>query len=153
SVQYLIDNSQTVMGHSQKIFPRNNRGLAISPDGRFLYAGYNHSLGNEAGLHRGGLGEGVFGKSGEVRKIDLTVADYEDATVGLLPGPLGKAIAVDDGGRVYLADNDSVYIVDADLKHHQFRVETDDCEGVAVTREGSALVMYTTERRAKILKR
>src|SRR6266853_5156778 len=44
SVQYLIDNSRTVFGRPQKVSPRHNRGLAISPDGKYLYAGYHHSF-------------------------------------------------------------------------------------------------------------
>jgi hypothetical protein len=61
SVQYLIDQSQTILGSPQAAAPRDNRGLAISPDGQYLYAGYNNGP--------------------EVRKIDLTQADYTTATV------------------------------------------------------------------------
>src|SRR5438067_787175 len=60
SVQYLIDNSQPIFERSQKVFPRHCRGLALTPDGHFLYVGYNHS----------------FNSSGEVRKIDVRIADY-----------------------------------------------------------------------------
>ena len=57
-VQVLIDESETVFSDPQIIRPRDNRGLAISPDGLYLYAGYNNSLYT----------------SGEVRRIDLTVS-------------------------------------------------------------------------------
>src|SRR5438128_1460071 len=70
SVQYLIDNSQpadaadALLGGDQLLNPRSNRGLAISPDGKFLYAGYNNA-------------SPFF----EVRKIDLSQPDYTLATV------------------------------------------------------------------------
>src|ERR1700744_5256642 len=80
SVQYLIDNSRTVFGHSQKASPRHNRGLAISPDGKYLYTGYNHSYNN----------------NGEVRRIALDSNDFDRASDIVLPGPMGKAIATDD---------------------------------------------------------
>jgi len=36
SVQYMIDESQSDFGASQATYPRDNRGLAISPDGQYL---------------------------------------------------------------------------------------------------------------------
>ncbi|NQT53372.1 hypothetical protein HQ576_15040, partial [bacterium] len=36
-VQYLIDQSQTVLGHDQVITPRANRGLALNADATLLY--------------------------------------------------------------------------------------------------------------------
>src|SRR5688500_6145836 len=80
SVQYLIDNSRAVFGRPQKVSPRHNRGLAISPDGKYLYAGYHHS----------------FNNSGEVRRIRIDVADFERATEAILPGYTAKALATDD---------------------------------------------------------
>ncbi|MDZ7363196.1 MAG: hypothetical protein ONB46_21130 [candidate division KSB1 bacterium] len=71
--------------------PRNNRGLALSPDECFLYLSYilNKYL---------------------ARKIDLSVADPADnhnAVVAQLILPSGsqpaRDIAIDDRGRVYLA--------------------------------------------------
>ncbi|HSI14232.1 MAG TPA: hypothetical protein VK961_19440 [Chthoniobacter sp.] len=129
SVQYLIDNSRTIFGRPQKTSPRHNRGLAISPDGKYLYAGYHHSFG-----------------SGEVRRIRIDVADYDRATEALLPGVLGKAIATDDKGRVYISDNACIYVYDALLEHKMLRIPTDDCEGLTTAREGGQLVLYTTER-------
>ena len=126
SVQYLIDQSQTVLGNSQFTAPRDNRGLAISPDGRYLYAGYNNGP--------------------EVRKIDLTQADYTDATVARTTVSRGKSIAVDDQGRVYLAEGGSIKILDADLNAVQYTISVTKCEGVTVNREEGTLALYATER-------
>ena len=137
SVQYLIDNSRTVFGRPQKVSPRHNRGLAISPDGKYLYAGYHHS----------------FNNSGEVRRIRIDVADYDRATEALLPGILGKAITTDDKGRVYICDNACIYIYDALLERKMVRIPTTVCEGVATAREGGQLVLYGTDREDGTLSR
>src|ERR1700709_139959 len=79
SVQYIIDNSRTIFGRPQKVSPRHNRGLALSPDFKYLYAGYHHS----------------FNGAGEIRRIRVDVADYDRATEALLPGVLAKSIATD----------------------------------------------------------
>jgi len=146
SVQYLIDNSQSVFGRSQMVCPRQNRGLALSPDGRFLYAGYNRST-THPYSHK------IYDDVGEVRKIDLSIPDYENATLRQLVGPRGKAIAVDDEGRVYLADDQTIDIYDAQLARNQFSIATNDCEGVAVAREGGKLVVYGSERHSGVLNR
>jgi len=150
SVQYLIDNSQSVFGRSQEVYPRTNRGLAISPDGNFLYAGYVHSFNNGAGLSSK---NSRMTNSGEVRKIDLRVPDYEDATKAVLPDHRAKAIAVDDQNRVYLADGKSIDIYDADLEKELLSIPADDCEGVATVREGGDTVLYATERLKPVLHR
>ena len=130
SVQYMIDQSQTVLGNSQFTAPRDNRGLALSPDGRYLYAGYNNGP--------------------EVRKIDLTQADYTAATIARTTASRGKAIAVDDQGRVYLAEGGSIKVLDADLSAVQYTISgaglVTKCEGIAVQREGGILALYATER-------
>jgi DNA-binding beta-propeller fold protein YncE len=143
SVQYLIDNSQPVFGRSQEVYPRGNRGLAISPDGNFLYAGFVQSFNNGRDLSSK---NSRLTNSGEVRKIDLRIADYEDATKEVLPYHRAKAIAVDDQGRVYLADGESVDVYDADLRNQLLTIPMDQCDGVAVTREGGDTVLYATER-------
>ncbi len=136
SVQYLVDNSQSVFGKSQKVWPRNNRGLAISPDGQFLYAGYNHGS------------NGV----GEVRKIAIGISDDPTkATVAVLHGPLGKAIACDDKGRVYIANGKNVLVYDSNLSQIlatiQFPANVGlSFEGVAVAREGNDLALYASNR-------
>lgn len=136
SVQYIIDNSQPVQGLSQKKFPRHNRGLALSPDGRYLYAGYIHSWNGE----------------GEVRKIAVDRQDwverqdFEAETYNVLPGPNGKAVATDDKGRVYMSDRRGVLIYDADLRQEIDHVLAGTCNGIALTREGGKLVMFTSER-------
>lgn len=137
SVQYLIDNSQKVFGRPQTVWPRHNRGLAISADGQFLYAAYHQSLNG----------------TGEVRKIRLSEPDYVNATVRLLPGHQAKAIAVDDEGRVYIAGRSELCVYDANLSRCELRFDTNEAEGVAVTRENGKLVLYATERDAKALDR
>lgn len=137
SVQYLIDQSQSIFGKSMKAYPRNNRGLALSPDGKYLYAGYMH---------------GADGR-GEVRRLAIDVADYERAVSAVLSGPLAKAISVDDKGRVYLTGQNDVVIYDADLERKLFRINAGECDGVCVVREGGVLVLYTTERNDCILQR
>jgi hypothetical protein len=138
TVQYLVDNSQSVFGQSQKVWPRRNRGLALSADGKYLYAGYHH---------------GASG-GGEVRKIALSITDdFGRATVRTLAGPLGKAIACDDRGRVYIANEGEVLIYDGSLEVMQHSVPLGNCEGVAVTRENRELVLYATDRELGLLQR
>ena len=137
SVQYIIDNSRTLFGRPQKVSPRHNRGLAISPDGKYLYAGYHHS----------------FNNTGEVRRIRIDVADYDRATEALLPGVMGKAITCDDKGRVYINDNACVVVYDALLERRQVRIPTTVCEGLATAREGGQLVLYGTDREDATLSR
>ena len=144
SVQYIIDNSQPVFGRSQEVYPRGNRALAISPDGNFLYAGYNQSFNNGATLS---AKNSRMTNSGEVRKIDLRIADYEDATKAVLQYHRAKAISVDDQGRVYLAEDAVIEVFDADLEKLLLTIPVDLCEGVATTREAGATVLYTTERK------
>jgi len=130
SVQYLIDNSRTIFGKPQKVSPRHNRGLALSPDGKYLYAGYNHS----------------FNNSGEVRRIAVDSNDYDRATVSVLPGPMGKAIATDDKGRVYISDESAILVYDSQLRNRSMEINTGNCEGIAVAREGRDLVLYASDR-------
>jgi sugar lactone lactonase YvrE len=143
SVQYLIDNSQSVFGRSQAVYPRTNRALALSPDGNFLYAGYVQSFNNGGPLRPR---DSRMTNSGEVRKIDLRVADYEDATKAVLTYHRAKAIAVDDQGRVYLAEGEMIEVYDADLRQALLTIPMDQCDGVAVKREGGDTVLYATER-------
>ena len=131
SVQYMTDRSQTVLADPQLTEPRDNRGLAIDPSARYLYAGYNNSA-----------------EGGQVRKIDLEEPDYTTAVVANVTGRRGKAISVDDQGRVYLAEGagGGVYIYDADLATQQYYLPATACEGVAVTRQNGKLVLYATDR-------
>jgi len=134
----LIDNSQPIFGQSQKISPRRNRGLALSPDGKYLYAGYHH----------GGNG------GGETRKIALNISDdYSRATVRVLNGPMSKALACDDRGRVYISNESEIMIYDSDLNILQQRIPVSVCEGVATAREGKDLVLYASDRELGQLQR
>jgi len=133
SVPYMIDVSQSDFGAPQSPEPRNNRGLAISPDGRYLYAGYNDEY---------------------VRRIDTTVADYIDAADAQLTGVRGKGIAVDDAGRVYLAEGTQIKVYNADLSSNLFDLTgLTKSEGVAVTRESGQLVLYNADRTDDNLKK
>lgn len=126
SVQYMIDQSQSDFGQPQSPDPRNNRGLALGPNGRYLYAGYNEEY---------------------VRRIDLTVSDYIDAADAQVTGVRGKSIAVDDTGRVYLAEGSSIKVYNADLSTNLFNLAgLNKSEGVAVTRESGQLVLYKSDR-------
>jgi len=133
TVQYMIDNSQMSQptgGYLQTTEPRDNRGLALSPDGNFLYAGYNSRNGG-----------------GEVRRIDMTKTSYTDATVAVLPGHRGKAIATDDLGRVYLGDGNQVAIYDANLTTLLATVPGfTAAEGISVDRRNGQLSLYVTDR-------
>ncbi|MFA5291597.1 MAG: PEP-CTERM sorting domain-containing protein [Phycisphaerae bacterium] len=134
SVQYMIDTSQSDFGQIQSPSPRDNRGLAISPDGRYLYAGYNNGP--------------------AVRRIDLTVGDYIDAADIQLTGVRGKSIDVDDAGRVYFAEGTSIKIYNSDLSSNVFNLTgLTNSEGVTVTRQGSQLVVYNTDRGTGVLQK
>ena len=133
SVQYMIDTSQSDFGVIQSPDPRNNRGLAVDPTGQYLYAGYNTE---------------------SVRRIDLTLDDYIDAADAQLTGVRGKGIAVDDVGRVYLAEGTSIKVYNADLSTNLFNLTgLTKSEGVAVTREGSQLMLYNADRTDDNLKK
>lgn len=137
SVQYLIDNSQSVFGRPQNVWPRQNRGLALSPDGKYLYAGYLHS----------------FGGGGEVRRIQVGAPNYQLATEMVLPGVMAKAIATDDKGRVYLCGGSSVFVYNAALDERLLSIQAGFCEGVAVAREAGKLILYTTDRQTATVRR
>jgi len=131
SVQYLIDSSQSDFGFSQDSRPRGNRGLALDPTGQYLYAGYNNGAAS----------------GGSVRRVDLTQSDFIDAADIQLNGARGKGIAVDDTGRVYLAEGGSIQVYSADLSTQLFEITgLTQSEGVAVTREGGQLVLYGSDR-------
>ena len=131
SVQILIDQSEIVFDAPQHSRPRDNRGLAISPDGTYLYAGYNNSL--YAG--------------GEVRRIDLTLVGNVEPFVSRVTGVRGKSIAVDDVGRVYLAEGSRIQVYDPSLLTPLFTIaDLTQTEGVAVTRQEGQLVLYNSDR-------
>lgn len=130
SVQYLVDSSRTVFGRPQKVSPRHNHCLAISPDGRYLYAGYEHS----------------FNNYGEVRRIRIDTKDYERATEAVLSGVVARALTTDDQGRVYVGEPGFVDVFDAALTQRQFRIPIEGCEGIVTVREQGQLTLYATRR-------
>ncbi len=143
AVAHIVDADDVVVGLNQSTAPRNNRGLALSPDERFLYLSY------------------ILNKY-IVRKIDLSVADPADnhnAVVAQLILPAGsqpaRDIATDDRGRVYLALGDRIEVYNADLQVPPLHTISgfSACEGVAVRREKGKLAVYATDRLDKTLER
>lgn len=99
AVQYWVDADTAPAGYCCTQFdkPTDNRGLALSPTGQYLYAGYNTGNTDDPNV--------PLGSQGEVRMIDtLGPALGETAVVHFLYGYRGKAIATDPQGRVYLAE-------------------------------------------------
>jgi hypothetical protein len=104
--------------------PRDNRGLAISNDGQYLYLGYNNGP--------------------DFRRIQLS----SGTQFGGNTTDRAKSIAVDDLGRVYNTGplGNFINIYSSDLSTLQLSIPMTKCEGIAVKREGSSLFLYATER-------
>jgi len=149
SVAHIVDVDDVIFGIDQgatfKAAPRDNRGLALSPNKRFLYLGYSMSFNKRL-----------------VRKIDLSVSDpanNHNAVVAQLQLPFGsqpaRDIATDDRDRVYLALGTKIEIYNSNLQAPPLHTISGftACEGVAMRRENGALVVYATERLDKTLKR
>ncbi len=138
-VDILIEQSLVIFGAPQTREPRNVRGLAASPDGAYLYAGYTNTSSGGA----------------EVRRILLAETGNERPFVSHVVGVGAKAIAVDDVGRVYITGQTRVSVYSPALDQLLYTIEgLQVCEGLAVAREpGGALVLYTAERRLGVLER
>jgi hypothetical protein len=149
SVAHIVDVDDVILGIKQGTTtgtkPRNNRGLALSPDERFLYLGYNAPSAKRL-----------------VRKIDLSVSDpahNHNAVVAQLQLPPGtqpaRAIATDDRGRVYLALRTKIEVYNSNLQFPPLHTISGftACEGVATQRENGTLVVYATDRLDKTLER
>jgi hypothetical protein len=107
SVQYVVDQDTKPQGYccaqnampsgaSPEPEPDDNRGLALSPDGKHLYAGYNTGRNPNPTID---------GQMGEIRRIDTSGPVLGEKRVdAVLYGFRGKAIAVDHHSRVYLAE-------------------------------------------------
>ena len=154
SVAVLIDQSREPFPEAQPATlpgqfytPRDMRGMAISPDGRYLYLGYNNSIvRNDAGAQ-------LQDRQGEVRVVDLTVTGpdkFDTQWVTRVTGQRGKALAVDDVGRVYMAETNRIDVYNADLSTKLFTINrpvaTMEWEGIAVSREGGNLMLYVSDR-------
>jgi hypothetical protein len=151
SVAHIVDVDDVILGINQGAtiqksgMPRRNRGLALSPDDRFLYLGYNTPDNKRL-----------------VRKIDLSVADpaqNQHAVVAQLILPQGaetiRDIATDDRGRVYLALGAKIAVYNSAL--HTVPLHTISgfavCVGVATRRENGKLVVYASDRADRTLER
>jgi len=153
SVAHVVDVDDVIFGIDQNAttpqngIPRNNRGLALSPDERFLYLGYYNP---------------PF-KQRLVRKIDLNVTDdpaqNHRAVIAQLQLPRGTLpiwdIATDDRGRVYLALGTKIEIYNSNLQTPPLYTISGftACEGLATRRENGKPVVYATDRLDKTLER
>ena len=143
-----------------------SRGLAASPDGRYLYLGHN--------------GLDVWPAVVQARndRWSETPNQFASNTLVRLYGYRGKSIGTDDRGRVYLAEgsggaySNSVWwpaggspvtnplapvrgitIFSPDLSRQLFAISRTNCEGVAVKRERGVLALYATDRNNKTVTR
>ena len=106
-------------------------GLALDATGRYLYVGYNNG-GGDASI--------------QVRRIDLQQPDPVSAVEARLSGLRGKAIDVDDAGRVYIADGAFIRIYDEKLSTLHHSVPATNVEGLDVRRESGQLALYVSDR-------
>ncbi len=104
--------------------PRNNRGIAVSNDGEYLYLGYNSPIN--------------FGR------IELS----SGAQLGGSTTDRAKCIAVDEIGRVYQTgiDGEAIKIYNSDLSTVLYTIPMTKTEGIAVKRIAGDLFLYATER-------
>ncbi len=111
--------------------PRDNRGIALSPDGMDIYLGYNNGP--------------------EFRYAELSSGTY----LGGNNTDRGKCIATDDQGRVYTTgfEGNPINIYDGDLTTLLYTIPMAKCEGITVTREAGNLYLYATERNLGTLSR
>jgi len=111
--------------------PRDNRGIAVSPDGQYLYLGYNNGP--------------LF------RRVNISTS----AISGSNSIDRAKSIAVDDQGRVYntAANGEAIKIYNSDLSTLLYSIPMSKSEGIAVKREAGLLYLYATERSLGTIKR
>jgi hypothetical protein len=139
------------------------RGIALTTNGSHLY------LGCYAGM--------VYKVVNDMNAT--TTNQFAGNTVVRLRGHIGKAVATDDRGRVYVTDGSStpsapivwwptggspvtnsvtnyvkgIHIYDSTLSNRLYSIARNNCEGVALRREGEALVLYATDRSDKTVTR
>lgn len=111
--------------------PRDNRGIAVSPDGQYLYLGYN----NGPVFRRVNISTGAISGSNTVDRA--------------------KSTTVDDQGRVYntSANGEAIKIYNNDLTSLLYTIPMVKTEGIAVKRESGDLYLYATERNANTISR
>ena len=121
SVAYSVTNST----------PRDNRGIAISNNGEYLYLGYNN---------------GPFFSRVNLATSSISGSNTTDRA---------KSIAVDDQGRVYNTANNGevIKIYNSDLTTLLYTIPMVKCEGIAVKRISGSLYLYATERNAGTISR
>lgn len=104
--------------------PRDNRGIAISNDGQYLYLGYNNGP--------------------DLRRVQLNTGTQ----MGGNTTDRSKNITVDDQNRVYVTGiaGEAIKIYNFDLTTLLYSIPMTKCEGIAVKREGGSLFLYATER-------
>ena len=149
SVAHIVDVDDVIFGINQDAAPRDNRGLALSPDEQYLYLSYNNPV-NQRLVRKIKLSESLTSVADPANNHAAVVAQLD-----LGSGAPANALATDDKGRVYLARPQKIWIYKPDLSAallHSIDGFT-NCEGVAVTRESGKLVVYVTDRTTKLLKR
>jgi hypothetical protein len=148
----------------------------VSPDGRFLYATYHHGN-NWSGevrkidldaLDRDNNQDYGAATVAVVRGIEskaVAVDDKGRVYIAVSQGSSGVGLRRETqgprGALPYDARRESghdsfssaILVYDASLRRLQREIEMDNCEGVAVAREGGSLVLYATERDEGLLKR
>lgn len=159
SVRHVVDNDDIIFGINQATFgvptgvgtgdgaPRDNRGVAVSKDGLYLYLGYNNPSAKRV-----------------VRRIALSELDPANNHTSVVnqvlfptggtPAKVPKAIATDDKGRVYIALGATIAVYSADLSTLRHTIPGFTlCEGVAVKRISGTLAVYATDRTDGTLER
>jgi hypothetical protein len=148
SVAHIVDVDDVIFGLNQSVAPRDNRGLALSPDEQYLYLSYNNPA-NRRLVRKIKLSETSTGSVDPANNHATVVAQLD-----LGNGAPAKALATDDKGRVYLARPQKIWIYKSDLSAAMHTIDGfTNCEGIAVPRENGELVVYATESTTWLLKR
>ncbi len=111
--------------------PRDNRGIALTQDGSYLYLGFNNGP--------------------DFRRVQLN----NGSNLGSNIIDRAKSIAIDDMGRVYCTgpDGNPIKIYNSTLTTLLYTIPMNKCEGIAVRRESGTLYLYATDRNLGTLSR